>query len=138
MTETTPAAYPDTRLLIAGEWRDATGGKTIAVVNPATGEPIGRVAHASIADLDLALAAAQKGFDAWKNTPANERATTMRRAAGLLRERADAIARLMTQEQGKPLAEARVEVLAGADIIEWFADEGRRVYGRIVPSRNLA
>jgi len=137
MTDTTPS-YPDTRLLIAGEWRDASGGKTIAVVNPATGEPIGRVAHASVADLDLALAAAQKGFDAWKNTPANERAATMRRAAGLLRERADAIARVMTQEQGKPLAEARVEVLSGADIIEWFADEGRRVYGRIVPSRNLA
>ena len=137
MTETT-ASYPDTRLLIAGEWRDATGGRTIAVLNPATGAPIGRVAHASIADLDLALAAALKGFDAWKNTPANERAATMRRAAGLLRERADAIARLMTHEQGKPLAESRVEVLAGADIIEWFADEGRRVYGRIVPSRNLA
>jgi succinate-semialdehyde dehydrogenase/glutarate-semialdehyde dehydrogenase len=60
MTDTTPS-YPDTRLLIAGEWRDASGGKTIAVVNPATGEPIGRVAHASVADLDLALAAAQKG-----------------------------------------------------------------------------
>src|SRR6185436_8191276 len=73
-----------------------------------------------------------------KNTPANERAATMRKAAALLRERADSIARLLTQEQGKPLAEARVEVMAGADIIEWFADEGRRVYGRIVPSRNLA
>ena len=62
----------------------------------------------------------------------------MRKAAGLLRERAADIARLLTQEQGKPFAEARVEVMAGADIIEWFADDGRRVYGRIVPSRNLA
>jgi succinate-semialdehyde dehydrogenase / glutarate-semialdehyde dehydrogenase len=137
-TTTTSSSYPDTRLLIAGVWRDAAGGKTIAVANPATGQTIGRVAHATVGDLDAALAAAQKGFEAWRNVPAAERATTMRKAAGLLRERADAIARLLTQEQGKPLAEARVEVLAGAGIIEWFADEGMRVYGRIVPSRNLA
>jgi len=138
MTETTTASYPDTRLLIEGEWRDATGGRKIAVANPATGQTIGHVAHASVADLDAALAAAQKGFEAWRNIPAAERATTMRKAASLLRERADAVARLLTQEQGKPLAEAKVEVLAGAGIIEWFADEGMRVYGRIVPSRNLA
>ena len=137
MTETT-ASYPDTRLLIAGQWRDATGGRKIAVANPATGQTIGHVAHATVADLDAALDAAQKGFAAWRNIPAAERANTMRKAAGLLRERAEAIARLMTQEQGKPLSEARVEVLAGAAIIEWFADEGMRVYGRIVPSRNLA
>ncbi|RYF32800.1 MAG: aldehyde dehydrogenase family protein, partial [Comamonadaceae bacterium] len=131
-------SYSDTRLLIDGEWCDAASRKTLDVLNPATGQRIGRVAHAGIADLDRALASAQRGFNAWKNTPANERAATMRKAAGLLRERADSIARLLTQEQGKPLAEARVEVMAGADIIEWFADEGRRVYGRIVPSRNLA
>ena len=138
MTETTTASYPDTRLLIAGEWRDATGGKKIAVANPATGQTIGHVAHAAVADLDAALAAAKSGFDAWRAIPAAERATTMRKAAGLLRERADAIARLLTQEQGKPLAEAKGEILAGAAIIEWFADEGMRVYGRIVPSRNPA
>ena len=131
-------SYTDTRLLIDGQWADAASGKTIDVVNPATGEAIGTVAHAGIADLDRALASAQRGFEAWRNIPAHERAATMRRAAGLLRERADAIANLLTQEQGKPLGEARGEVLAGADIIDWFADEGRRVYGRIVPSRNLA
>ena len=130
--------YTDTRLLINGEWTDAKSGKTIDVINPATGKPIGKVAHAGIADLDQALASAQRGFDVWKNTSAPERANVMRKAAGLLRERADAIARLLTQEQGKPLIEARGEVMAGAEIIEWFADEGRRVYGRIVPSRNLA
>ncbi len=130
--------YPDTRLFIAGQWQDAADGKTIAVHNPATGQEIGRVAHAGIADLDRALAAAQKGFEAWRDMPAIERAKTMRRAAALVRERADAIAAIMTQEQGKPRAEARVETLAAADIIEWFADEGMRVYGRIVPSRNLA
>ena len=130
-------AYPDTRLLIANEWVDAAGGKTLDVRNPATGQPIGKVAHAGKADLDRALAAAQKGFETWRNTSAHERAGIMRKAASLLRERAGDIARLLTQEQGKPLAEAKGETLAGADIIEWFADEGRRVYGRIVPSRNL-
>ena len=130
--------YPDTRLFIAGQWQDAESGKTIAVHNPATGQEIGRVAHAGIADLDRALAAAQKGFEVWRDTPAIERAKTMRRAAALMRERADAIAAILTQEQGKPRAEARVEAMAAADIIEWFADEGMRVYGRIVPSRNLA
>jgi succinate-semialdehyde dehydrogenase / glutarate-semialdehyde dehydrogenase len=128
-------SYPDTKLLIDNQWVDAASGKTLDVLNPATGAPIGKVAYAGTVDLDRALAAAQKGFEAWRNIPANERAATMRKAAALLRERADTIARLLTQEQGKPLVEARGEVLAGADIIEWFADEGRRVYGRIVPSR---
>jgi len=132
------SSYVDTRLLINGEWCDAASGKTLDVINPATGKPIGKVAHAGIADLDRALEAAQRGFLAWRKIPANERAATMRKAAGLLRERAAEIARLLTLEQGKPFVEARGEVLAGADIIEWFADEGRRVYGRIVPSRNLA
>lgn len=134
----TTSSYPDTRLLIANEWIDATGGKTIPVVNPATGQPIGTVAHASIADLDRALAAAQAGFEAWRAVPAAERAATMRRAAQLLRERAGDIARLLTQEQGKPLVEAKGEAMAGAEIIDWFAAEGMRVYGRIVPSRNPA
>ena len=93
--------YPDTRLFIAGQWQDAESGKTIAVHNPATGQEIGRVAHAGIADLDRALAAAQKGFEVWRDTPAIERAKTMRRTAALMRERADAIAAILTQEQGK-------------------------------------
>jgi succinate-semialdehyde dehydrogenase/glutarate-semialdehyde dehydrogenase len=131
-------AYPNTRLLIDGQWCDAADGRTLPVVNPATGAEIGRVAHAGIADLDRALASAQKGFATWRATPAIERAKTMRAAAALVRERVDAIASWMTQEQGKPLAESKAETLSAADIIEWFADEGRRVYGRIVPPRNLA
>jgi len=134
----TTTSYQDTRLLIDNAWCDAIGGRTLDVVNPATGQVIGKVAHAGIPDLDRALAAAQRGFDAWRKIPANERAVTMRKAASLLRERSAGIASLMTQEQGKPLAQARGEVLTAADMIEWFADEGRRVYGRIVPSRNLA
>ena len=131
-------SYPNTQLLIAGEWQEAADDRTLPVFNPATGEEIGRVAHAGIADLDRALAAAQKGFETWRDIPAIERAKTMRRAAALMRERADGIAALLTQEQGKPLVEARLEAMAAADIIEWFADEGMRVYGRIVPSRTLA
>lgn len=130
--------YPNTQLLIAGQWQDAADGRTLPVFNPATGEEIGRVAHAGIADLDRALAAAQQGFETWRDLSAIERGKIMRRAAGLMRERAPEIASLLTQEQGKPLAEAKMETLAAADIIEWFADEGMRVYGRIVPARNLA
>lgn len=132
------ASYPDTKLLIDNEWVDALSGKTLHVLNPANGAPIGRVAHASVEDLDAALAAAQRGFEIWRKTSAHERCAVMRNAAVLMRERADTIARLLTQEQGKPLAEARYEVTAGADIIDWFANEALRVYGRIVPSRNLA
>ena len=127
--------YPNTQLFIAGQWQDAADGKTIAVHNPSTGQEIGRVAHAGRADLDRALEAAQKGFEAWRDLPAVERARIMRRAAGLMRERAETIGRILTQEQGKPLAEAKIEAMAAADIIEWFADEGMRIYGRIVPSR---
>ncbi|MEP6824761.1 MAG: NAD-dependent succinate-semialdehyde dehydrogenase [Ramlibacter sp.] len=131
--------YPNTQLFINGEWQDAADGKSLAVFNPATGKEIGRVAHAGTADLDRALDAAQKGFEKWRDMPAIERNKIMRKAAGLMRERAAAIGALLTQEQGKPLAEAKGEAMAAADIIEWFADEGLRVYGRIVPSRfNLA
>lgn len=131
--------YPDTRLFIHGQWRDAAEGKTLPVFNPATGQEIGRVAHATSTDLDEALLAAQKGFDTWRNMTAQERGKIMRKAAALLRERSAQIAALLTQEQGKPLAEAKGEVLAGADIIDWFAEEGSRVYGRVVSSRvNLA
>ena len=131
--------YPNTQLFINGQWQDAADGKTLAVFNPATGQEIGRVAHASKPDLDRALEAAQKGFETWRDMTAAERSKIMRKAAGLMRERAGDIGRLLTQEQGKPLAEAKGEAMAAADIIEWFAEEGFRVYGRIVPSRgNLA
>jgi len=131
--------YPNTSLFINGKWRPARSGKTIAVLNPATEEPIGTVAHAERADLDEALEAAAKGFKVWRAVSAFDRCKIMRKAAGLMRERADAIAPLLTMEQGKTLAEAKMETMASADIIEWFADEGLRVYGRLVPSRfNLA
>ena len=131
--------YPNTQLFIDGQWQDAADGRTLAVFNPATGREIGRVAHAGIPDLDRALVAAQKGFEKWRDVPAAERAKIMRRAAALMRERAGEIGAMLTQEQGKPLVEAKGEAMASGDIIDWFADEGQRVYGRLVPSRyNLA
>ena len=138
-TPTTATTYTNTQLFINNEWQDAADGRTLAVFNPSTGKEIGRVAHASKVDLDKALAAAQKGFETWRDMTAADRSKIMRKAAGLMRERASDIGRLMTQEQGKPIAEAKGEAMAAADIIEWFAEEGFRVYGRIVPSRwNLA
>lgn len=134
MSQTAPR-YPDTQLLINGEWRNAQNGRTIDVLNPATGEVIGKVAHAEKVDLDAALDAAAKGFKIWSASSPFDRSKLMRRAADLLRERADAIAPILTLEQGKPVAEAKGEILAGADIIEWFAEESRRTYGQIIPAR---
>ncbi len=128
-------SYPNTQLFIDGQWQNSADGRTLAVINPATGQEIGRVSHAGRADLDKALLATAKGFAVWRDLAPVERARIMRRAAALMRERAEGIAQLLTMEQGKPLAEAKGEALAAADIIEWFADEGLRVYGRIVPSR---
>lgn len=128
-------SYQNTSLLIDGKWRPGASGKTIAVLNPATEEQIGTVAHADRSDLDEALAAADKGFKVWRAVAPFERAKIMRKAAALMRERADNIATLMTMEQGKVLVEARIETLASADVIDWFAEESRRTYGRVIPAR---
>jgi succinate-semialdehyde dehydrogenase/glutarate-semialdehyde dehydrogenase len=127
--------YPDVSLFIDGAWTAAAAGRTIRVVNPATGGAIGSVAHADKGDLDHALEAAEKGFRAWRKVSAYDRSKVMRKAADLLRQRVDAIALLMTLEQGKPLAEAKVETLLSADIIDWFGEEAGRTYGRVIPAR---
>ncbi len=127
--------YQDTQLFIDGTWRAARSGRTIPVLNPATEEVIGQVAHAGKDDLDEALDAAAKGFAAWKKVSAYDRSKLMRKAADILRSRNEEIAQLMTLEQGKPLAEAKMEAMAAADIIDWFAEEARRAYGRVVPAR---
>ncbi len=134
MSTNTPN-YRDTRLFIDGEWRDGVEGKTIDVLDPATDEIIGKVAHATRADLDAALAAVDRGFKVWSATSAFDRSKLMRKAADILRERAGQIAVMMTREQGKPLDQAKSEVLAGADVIDWFAEEARRTYGQIIPAR---
>jgi succinate-semialdehyde dehydrogenase/glutarate-semialdehyde dehydrogenase len=127
--------YQNTQLFIDGAWQPALSGRTIDVLDPATEEVIGTVAHAGTEDLDRALAAAERGFRAWRRTSAFERSKVMRKAADLLRSRVDEIARLMTLEQGKPLAEARMETLGAADTIDWFAEEARRTYGWVIPAR---
>ncbi|WP_027061839.1 NAD-dependent succinate-semialdehyde dehydrogenase [Mesorhizobium loti] len=127
--------YPDVHLHIDGSWRPARAGRTMPIVNPATEAGLGALAHAGIDDLDEALAAAAKGFETWRGVSPFDRSKLMRKAANILRERNEHIAMLMTLEQGKPIAESRMEALAAADIIDWFAEEARRSYGRIVPAR---
>ncbi len=127
--------YRDVQLFIGGQWCDAQSGKTLAVIDPATEEEIGRVAHVGVADLEKAIIAVDTAFKIWRKTPALDRSGILRKAATLLRERADTIAPLMTAEQGKPLLEAKLEINASAEILEWCAEESRRTYGRIIPAR---
>lgn len=128
--------YPGLSLLIAGTWRGAAGRETIPVIDPATGATLGALPVATDADLDEAAAAAAGAFAAWRDTSAFDRYRILRRAGELLRERAGEIGRATTMEQGKPLRESTAEAHAAADILDWFAEEGRRGYGRIVPSRS--
>jgi succinate-semialdehyde dehydrogenase/glutarate-semialdehyde dehydrogenase len=127
--------YKNTQLFIDGSWTPSLSGRTIDVVDPSTEEVIGTVAHADREDLDRALAAADRGFRVWRKTSAFERSKLMRKAAELMRQRVDEIATIMTLEQGKPLAEARMETLGAADTIDWFAEEARRTYGWVIPAR---
>lgn len=129
------STYPDTRLFIDGKWRAGREDKWLEVFDPATGNVIGKVAHATSYDLDAAVDAVVRGFRVWSSTSSFERSKVMRRAAELLRQRVATIAPIMTQEQGKPVSEAELEILAAADIIEWFAEEGRRAYGQVIPAR---
>lgn len=126
--------YGDTHLLIGGEWRSGGAGE-IAVVNPATEETIGHVACASCSDLKDAVTAAKGGYAEWRSISAFDRSFVLREAAKNLRADAEKTAQLMSLEQGKPVSQAVGEILAGADIIDWFAEEGRRAYGQVVPSR---
>lgn len=127
--------YPAPKLFIAGEWLDAEGRETLPVLNPATGGVLAELPVASKDDLDRALSAVSVGFRVWRAKTPHERAQVLHRAASLLRERAPHIGRLTTLEQGKPLSESTVETIACADIIDFFAEEALRDYGRIVPSK---
>ncbi|AJE46707.1 NAD-dependent succinate-semialdehyde dehydrogenase [Celeribacter indicus] len=122
-------------LFIDGSWRAGSGGRTGDVFDPASGTRIGDVAFAEAADLDDALAAAHRAFAGWANTSAYERAKILRKAASLARERAEDMAQAILRENGKPLAEARMEAGGAGDHIDWFAEEARRTYGRVIPSR---
>ncbi len=120
----------DLALFINGSWRIGEGRDLFPVVDPASGQEIGEVPMASAADLDEALDAADKGFKLWRATPAEQRGAVLKKAAALLRDRVEAIATLLTLEQGKPLAEARAEVLSSAQYFEWCGEEATRIYGR--------
>jgi succinate-semialdehyde dehydrogenase / glutarate-semialdehyde dehydrogenase len=130
------AADCEVLLFIDGAWCKGGAGATLPITNPATGETIGSVARAEEADLDRALAAAKRGFRTWRRISAYDRGKVLRKAADLLRARSEAIAPVMTREQGKPRAEAKGEVVSGADILDWFAEEARRTYGRVIPARS--
>lgn len=125
----------DQPTLYIGGWLEPGNRDMLPVENPATNETIAQLPVASIADLDRALELAASGFGTWRAQPAMARSNILRKAAQLLRERRDIIAAAITREQGKPLRESETEVSNGADITEWFAEEGRRAYGRVIPAR---
>ncbi|WP_341864234.1 NAD-dependent succinate-semialdehyde dehydrogenase [Gymnodinialimonas sp. 57CJ19] len=125
-------AYPDLQLYIDGKWRKTA--EDMPVVNPATGQEIGRLPSAGKSDLEDAMAAAEKGFRIWRDTAPKERADVMMRASALLRERQEEIAQSITAEHGKPLDQARLEVIRGCEFFEWDAGEATRLYGRVIPS----
>src|SRR5262245_19489984 len=127
--------YAELSPYIDGKWLNGERRKGEDVINPAPGKGLAHLPHASKSYLDAALAAAEKGFAVWKATSAYDRAKIMRKAADLLRERHDHVSKVMTQEQGKVYVEARAEILTSADIIDWYAEEGRRTYGRVIPGR---
>jgi succinate-semialdehyde dehydrogenase / glutarate-semialdehyde dehydrogenase len=127
--------YTELGLFIGGKWANGAGRKSEPVINPATEKPLADLPHASKGDLDEAVEAAKKGFEVWRKTSAWDRGRVMRKTADLMRERTATIAKVLTQEEGKTLAEATGEVLAAADVIEWMSEEGKRAYGRIIPSR---
>lgn len=128
--------YPDIHLIIGGKSHAPETGRTIAVLDPATEEVLATLPSAGGKEAIEAARIAQEGFEEWSAIPALDRARVLRRAAELMRERADPAAAVMTLEQGKPLAQARAEWLASSDLLDWFAEEGRRTYGRIIPSRS--
>ncbi|WP_321957382.1 NAD-dependent succinate-semialdehyde dehydrogenase [Paraburkholderia bannensis] len=128
------AHYDSLNLFINGKWIGASERDTAPVVNPATLQELGRVPLATAADLDEALQTAKHAFNQWRATVPAERARILKNGAQLIRERVEHIATLLTLEEGKPLAESRDEVLRAADYFEWFAEEARRIDGRVVPS----
>jgi succinate-semialdehyde dehydrogenase / glutarate-semialdehyde dehydrogenase len=122
------------QMFINGEWSDSSAGKRLKIINPATEGEIAEVAFGTRADCKRAIEAAQKAMAPWAKLTSWDRAKILKKTADLMRDRADGIARTLTMEQGKPLAEAKAEVLHSADTFEWFAEEGKRAYGQVIPN----
>ncbi len=133
----TATGFP-TRMYIDGQWRDADDGRTLAVINPADESTLAEVAYGGWAEVDRAIEAAARAFPGWRAASVYDRAKVLKKTADLIRDRAETIARMLTQEQGKPLPEAKAEVFHAADTFEWFAEEGKRAYGRTIPPSNVA
>lgn len=129
------AHYPELQLFIAGEWISKGDRKSEKVLNPATGEVLGELPHASEADLDRALAAAEEGFKVWRDKLPEERSAVLRKAAALMRERAEQISTAASLESGKPIMQSRMELKMSTEVLEWYAEEGRRAYGRVLTQR---
>src|SRR5437588_3407357 len=122
------------RMYIDGKWCEADSRRTLGVVNPATEDVLSEVAYGGRAETRRALEAAARALPGWMKQSAWDRAKVLKKTADLMRERCDAIARTMTMEQGKPVAEAKAETLHSADTFEWFAEEGKRAYGQVIPN----
>jgi succinate-semialdehyde dehydrogenase/glutarate-semialdehyde dehydrogenase len=127
-----------TQMYIDGKWCGAAGGKTLSVINPADESVVAEVAYAGVDEANRAIDAAARAFPEWRAISVYDRAKILKKTAELMRDRADKMARILTLEQGKPLIEARTEILHSADTFEWFAEEGKRAYGRIIPPANIA
>jgi succinate-semialdehyde dehydrogenase/glutarate-semialdehyde dehydrogenase len=128
-------AYEKLELLINGKWRQGSDNKTEPVYNPATSETIGDLPHASKADLDEALESNAEAFKSWRNEAPLNRQKIIENACRILESRSNEVAENLTKEMGKPLAEAKGELAIGLDVLRWYGEEGKRAYGRIVPSR---
>ncbi len=122
------------RMLIDGKWCEADNGQLREITNPATEEVLAAVAYGGRAETRRALQAAQHALPGWMKQTAWDRAKILKKTAELMRQRCDAIARTLTLEQGKPLAESKAEILHSADTFEWFAEEGKRAYGQVIPN----
>jgi len=134
---TAVASKIPTQMYIDGAWCDSHTGKTLAVINPADESVVAEVAYGSAVEADRAIDAASRAASGWRALSAYDRGKILKKTAELMRERVETIGRTLTQEQGKPLAEAKTEVLHAADMFEWFAEEGKRTYGRIIPPANV-
>src|SRR6266581_518288 len=121
------------RMYIDGKWCEAENGRTYEVINPATEEVLAEIAYGGRTETRRALEAAARAMPAWMKQTSWDRAKVLKKTAELMRERADAIARTLTMEQGKPVAEAKAEILHSADTFEWFGEEGKRAYGNVIP-----
>lgn len=127
--------YEQPHLIINGVQIGSAGRRTTPIVNPATLAMLGDLPHATLADLDAALSGAKTGFEQWRAISPQERGRIIKKAADILRGRANELEQLVAQEVGKPLVQGRWEALVAADTLEWFAEEGRRAYGRIIPGQ---